>query len=50
MNTDTLGRESRGTEGLAEVPIQIYRNGEVVNLTIKGGTIDAWGRFLKPKK
>ncbi len=48
-STDTLGKESRGTEGMAEVPIQIYRNGEVVNATVKGGSIDVWGRYVKPK-
>ncbi|GEM_PF-5249648 len=48
-NSDTLGKESRGTDGMAEVPIQIYRNGEVVNTTVKGGSIDVWGRYVKPK-
>lgn len=48
-SSDTLGKESRGTDGMAEVPIQIFRNGEVVNTTVKGGSIDVWGRYVKPK-
>lgn len=48
-DTNTLGKESQTTEGKTEVPIQIYRDGQVVNLNVKGGAIDVWGRYVKPK-